>query len=129
MITYDWKTVWMRSEGSSAKILDIIDYLAFRPIPENIYDPVIQFTEVDWSGISYIINPKPILEYRIRRYEKELAEYVALASFRSLAEFKVTKRTTLPVLASPIPVEDLIDNRFLSLESGNIHFRWEETIH
>ena len=129
MITYDWKKVWSRSEGTSAKILDIISYLTYMQIPENIYDPNMRFVDTDWRGISFIVNPKPILEYRVGIYEQDLAEYVALASFRSLAEYKVTKRTTLYLWESPIDPENFNNNKFLSIYNDAIHFRWEEATH
>ena len=126
MITYDWKKIWWKSEADPSKILDIIEYLAYKPIPKNKYDNVMHFVDIDWSGISFILHPEPIIQYRIKQYEKELAEYVALASFRSLAEYKATKRTTLYLEESPLTITSLNDNRFLTLENDTIHFRWEE---
>jgi len=127
MIIYDWKKVWQKSEGSSSRILDIISYLTHAQVPKDIYDPILRFVDVDWRGISYLVNPEPVFEHRVRMYEKELAEYVALASFRNLADYKVTKRTTLPLMESPIDAESINNNRFLLLrDDGLIHFRWEE---
>ena len=129
MITYSWKTVWQKSEGNPGKILDIIQYITYQQIPENIYDPVMRFIDTDWSGISFIVNPKPILENRISIYERDLAEYVALASYRSLAEYKATKRTFLYEFESPIGLERLHENRFLIATNDEIHFMWEEKSH
>lgn len=129
MITYNWKTVWQKSDGETSKILDIISYLTYKQIPDNIYDPVMKYVDTDWSGLSFIVNPKPIIEHRVKMYEQELAEYVALASFRNLAEYKVTKQTTLHVLASPVDTESINNNRFLILRDNEIHFRWEEITH
>lgn len=129
MITYNWKRIWQKSQGSASKILDIISYITYDQIPENIHDPIMKFVDTDWSGTSFILNPKPLLENRIQMYEKDLAEYVALASFRSLAEYKVTKRTTLLLEESPIDPEDFNNNRFLTVDNKAIHFLWEEATH
>jgi len=129
MILYNWKKVWQKSEGKASKILDIINYITFTQIPENIYDPNMRFVDTDWSGTSFIVNPKPILEYRIKMYERELAEYVALCSFRNLAEYKVTKRTSLYIWESPVDIESFKNNKFLTIDDDTIHFRWEEPTH
>lgn len=130
MITYDWKTVWNKSEGKASKILDIVSYLTYKDIPDNIYDPIMRYVDTDWDGISFLLNPEAIVQWRMKKYEKDLAEYVALASFRSLAEYKITKRTTLSLMESPLVPETIDNNKFLAIDNDVIRFRWEEsTIH
>ncbi len=130
MVLYNWHTVYQHSQGTPSLILDILSYIINRPIPKNIYDVKIRnLQRVDWSGDSFLINPEAILNNRNHYSDKELAEYVGLASFRSLAEYKTTKLKTLPIEHSPVDVETLKTNRLLCIMNSNIYFQWEETKH
>lgn len=116
------------SGGSPYSILNIVAYITFKPLPKNDFDNNnLKFSQVDWNGDSFLINPAAILYNRTRVDEKHLADYVALASFRSLAEYKVTKRKTLLVQECPVPMESLTDNPLLSIQNNEIYFCWEET--
>lgn len=129
MITYDWLRVYKHSGGNSVSILSIVAYITFQPLPKNKYDPITKYQLIDWSGDSFLVNPAAVIYNRTVVDQEELATYVALASFRSLAEYKVTGRKTLMVEASPLPVESLTKNSLLSIQNGEIYFCWEETTH
>ena len=130
MITYNWLKVYKLAKGHPRKIMDIMDYIVNRPIPKDDYDvETKKMAVIDWEGDSYLINPEPVLENRPIFTDKELAEYVGLASFRNLAEYKTTKRKTLPVSDSPVEIESYKDNKLLSVVDNQVYFKWEETIH
>lgn len=130
MIKYNWLKVMKNSEGKPRKILDLMEFITERPFPKDNYDVETKvLSKIDWSGDSFILNPEPIFQHRNVFTDKELAEYVALASFRSLAEYKVTKRKTLRTLESPVDIEPLNDNRLLTIINNEIYFKWEETTH
>lgn len=126
MIKYDWRTVYSYAAGKPSKILDIIYYLSFpkEPLLDNSI-----YSGIDWDGSSFLIHPEPIFDVRYHKNESMLAEYVALASFRNLAEFRVTKRRTLPLMESPMSAGKLITNDYLSIYNEEIHFCWEEAKH
>ena len=128
MITYNWLKVYNKSAGKPHNILNIVAYIAFRPIPKNDFDTNnLKYSQVDWSGDSFLLNPSAVIYNRTRVSEKHLADYVALASFRSLAEYKVTRRKTLSVQGCPVPLDSLTNNPLLSIIDGEIYFCWEET--
>lgn len=129
MIKYDWLRIFKKSEGHPTAILNIIAYITFDPIPKNAYDPIKKYTQIDWDGDSFLLNPSAVLFNRKKVSEKDLAEYVALASFRSLAEYKVTGRKTLSVMECPVSLETVNRNPLLSVSEGKIYFCWEETTH
>ena len=130
MITYNWIKVMRHSSGMPTNILNIVAYITFRPLPKNDFDTNnLKFSQVDWTGDSFLLNPAAVIYNRSRVNEKHLADYVALASFRSLAEYKVTKRKTLLLQECPVPLESLTKNPLLSVFDGQIHFCWEETTH
>ena len=127
MIRYDWNKVCKASDRESARIMDIIEYITDKRIPANQYDMTTKYMQAtDWSGDSFILNPEPLIEHRDDYSDKDLAEYVGLASFRNLAEYLTTKQKSLPVQNSPVRVETFKDNKLLSVENDHIHFCWEE---
>ena len=129
MIKFNWTKIFNVSEGNPTEILNIIAYIKYKPIPKNNYDKIKKYTKYDWDGDSYLINPQKVLSMRATLSEKQLAEYVALASFRNLADYKVTGRKTLSVYESPMLIESLKTNKLLSIDKGEIYFCWEETKH
>lgn len=129
MVTYDWSKIFRVSGGQPTEILNIIAYINYTPIPKNNYDPIKKYAETDWTGHSFLINPHAVLTNRGRVPAKELAEYVALASFRNYAEYLVTGRKTLALLECPVSLELLNNNRLLSISNDNVYFCWEETTH
>lgn len=130
MITYNWLKVYNKSSGKAHNILNIMAFITFRPIPKNDFDTNnLKYAQINWNGDSFLINPSAVIYNRSRVDEKHLADYVALASFRSLAEYKVTKRKTLSLQECPVSLESLTQNPLLSIIDGEIYFCWEETTH
>lgn len=129
MIVYNWLKIFTVSGGNTSRILDIVGYLTYRPLPKNDYDPIKQFSTVDWKGNSFLLNPEKVIYNRSRVDDTSLAEYVALASYRNLAEYEVTKRKSLFVSECPITIESLTENKLISLSDNEIFFCWEETAH
>lgn len=130
MIKYNWQKIYNRSEGRPIRIIEILDYIVHRPIPKSNYDTdVYNLSQIDWAGDSFIINPEPIIQYKYIIPTKDLAEYVALASFRSLAEYLVTKRKTLRATECPVSLESIENNKLLTIANNEIYFRWEEATH
>ncbi len=128
MIIFDWTKVYQTSGGSSSNIINIIAYLTLKPLPLNNYDHKIKrLSQIDWSGNSYLLNPMPVITARRDIGVHELAQYVALASFRNLAEYKTTKRATLRTIESPVDLELLKNNELLTIVDDQIFFCWEET--
>lgn len=126
MILYSWKKVYKISGGKASKIIDIIQYITNRPVPENKQDPNFDYAKVNWNGSSFLLDPYSVLRFRTYYTEKELAEYVGLASYRNYAEYKVNNIITLDLLYSPIKQDKLKKNRLLRIQEDRIHFCWEE---
>lgn len=130
MVVYNWSKVYKEADRRPAKILEILRYITERPIPKNDNDyKVLQLEKIDWDGQSFLVNPKPVYQHRKFFSDKELAEYVALASFRSLAEYKVTKQKTLRVSECPVTLDSIKENKLLTIVGDKIYFKWEETTH
>ena len=116
LIFYNWEKIYRDTGGKTSGILSIISYLTFPHLP-------------DWSGDSFLLFPEKLIVHRKEFGDPELAQYVALASFRSYAEYKATRKTTLDMLLAPTG-QKLIDyNRLLTRINEQIYFCWEEVTH
>ena len=130
MIFFDWPTIFRESEALPHKVMDIIAYITFKPIPKNHYDAHIKrLSIINWTGHSFLLNPKKLITAREVYSDEKLAEYVALASFRNYNEYKVTKQPTLSVYECPISTDSLINNKLLTIQNDQIYFCWEEVLH
>jgi len=54
---------------------------------------------------------------------------VALASFRSYAEYEATGKRSLNMLISPVSTGIIDNNRLLSRVEDEVFFCWEEVTH
>jgi len=120
--------VLIKSGHSAKKIVEIIDYITFRPIPSLFTDPVKNYVLIDWSGSSFLLRPKELLRagYGGKYSKKEMAQYIWLASLRNYSEYLITNKLSLDLLAC-LGKEDLINNNsLLQLVDDQVHFRFEE---
>ena len=92
LILYNWPKIVSNSNGRVSKMLEILSHLTFRLLPENEEDFRYQISRQDWSGDSFLLNPSKIFIHRHQFKSREIAEYVALASLRSYAEYKATRK-------------------------------------
>ena len=127
MIYFDWKKILEASNGNVADIITIMRIITFRITPKNYYDKTFRFYEKSFHGSSFLVNAEDLLQEGRAYSDKEVAEYVGVASFRNYYEYKKTKDTTLDFLMSPISEEIITKNRLLELKDGRVHFLFEET--
>lgn len=130
MLFFDWKKIHRQSGNSSKRIVSILDVIVRkndnRTIARNKYDPMWRYGSMDFSGTSYLIHPHPLLQYRYKWKDKEIADYIGLASFRNFAEYKVTGESTLDLVLCPLGQDAINKNRLLRIEKDKIHFLYED---
>lgn len=124
-ILYDWKKILRASDRKVGHIITIIDMLTFNRKVRSKKDIRSKFINRDFSGDSYLINPEELLRYRMCYTRKELAQYIALASYRSYAEYILTGDSSLSIRKSPIDLDKIRSNRLLSVEGNKIIFLYE----
>ena len=95
-------------------------------LPRNRYDPVYQYYYKDFKGSSFLANPHALLVYRHKWRDKELADYIGLASFRNVGEYLATGKLTLDLSHSPIGKDAINNNRLLRIDRNEIHFLYED---
>ena len=102
--------------------------ITFRITPKNYYDKTFKFYEKNFHGSSFLVNPKDLLEKGRAFSDKEVAEYVGVASFRNSYEYAKTKDTTLDLIFCQVSEDTINQNRLLEIRDGKIHFKYEETL-
>lgn len=126
MLLYDWKKILKDSGRSSQRVLLILTAMLSNSLPKNRFDPIFRYYYKDYSGPSFLINPELLLLNRWRWKDKELADYIGIASFRNLAVYKTTRNLTLDLAHCPVGKDSINNNRLLHLEGDKIHFLYED---
>lgn len=127
MILYDWKKVWYYSDGNAKDVYRIIKMITNREIPRNKKDPIHKFYGKDFAGNSFLLHPENLIFNSYKHEYKDIGVYLALASLRSYADFKLTGDTTLDTMAMPFGTRELSQNNELLLEKHNrMFFLYEE---
>ena len=128
MIYFDWKKILEASNGNVADIITIMRIITFRITPKNYYDKTFRFYEKSFHGSSFLVNAEDLLQEGRAYSDKEVAEYVGVASFRNYYEYKKTKDTTLDLIFCQVSEDIITKNRLLDIRDGKIHFKYEETL-
>ena len=127
MLLFDWKTIFETSNGDASTIILIIKMMSEGLIPKNKYDPIYKYYGKSFKGSSFLVHTDVLLYNRFRYTDREIAQYLALASTRSLSEYYISGRVILPRLRIPVDLELIKDNRLLHIdEKGDLHFLYEE---
>jgi len=128
MIYFDWKKILEASHGNVGDIITILRILTYKMTPKNYYDKTFRFYEKSFHGSSFLVNPVALLEKGRAFSDKEVAEYVGVASFRNSFEYAKTKDTTLDLIFCQVNEDIITKNRLLDVRDGMIHFKYEETL-
>jgi len=128
MIYFDWKKILEASHGNVGDIITILRILTYKMTPKNYYDKTFRFYEKSFHGSSFLVNPVALLEKGRAFSDKEVAEYVGVASFRNSFEYAKTKDTTLDLIFCQVNEDIITKNRLLDIRDGMVHFKYEETL-
>jgi hypothetical protein len=129
VIFYNWEKMYLATQGNSSAIITLIANITYPTLPKNVWDPIYRLSQQNWGGNSFLLYPEKIISNRSKFGDTELAQYVALASFRSFAEYQATNKRSLNMLISPVSAELINNHRLLSLVEEDIFFCWEEVTH
>ena len=124
MIYFDWKKILEASHGNVGDIITILRIVTYKQTPKNYYDKTFRFYEKSFHGSSFLVNPVALLEKGRAFSDKEVAEYVGVASFRNSFEYAKTKDTTLDLIYCQVSENTINQNRLLEIRDGIIHFKY-----
>ena len=131
MFLFDWQKICIHAEGKVVNTVRIFRMLVEKQVPKNKWDKIYIYSQKDFSGESFMFHPDILLHHSYKYTYREIAQYIALCSLRSHAQYEATKQVTLDALLAPgvgaDPFLILETNRLLSLdEDQQIHFLYEE---
>lgn len=127
MLLFDWKKIFEKTAGNSLAIFLIFKMMTTKQIPLNKRDKIYKYTLTSFVGHSFLVNPDVLLFHAYRYSYSEIAQYLALASLRSLADYKATGTTTLDLFHCDVDIGLYENNRLLLIdEEGRLHFKYEE---
>lgn len=127
MFRFNWKKIFRASKGNYSEAFLIFKMLVNQEFPKNKYDPIFKYSQLNFFGNSFLVNPQELLFYSFKYTHKEIIDYIALASFRSLAEYRIYNTLTLDLYASPIDLTLQQQNRLLIIENSKIYFLYEKS--
>jgi len=124
---YDWKKIFEVAEKNPLSIFVIFRMMVERQIPKNKYDKIFSYSKKNFVGESFLINPEDLLFHSYKYSYREIAQYLALASLRSYADYLATGDATLDLRRVEVDLELFKDNRLLYIKEGNkLLFKYEE---
>jgi hypothetical protein len=124
MILFDKSKLMKFSRGSARTMVNILEYITYRPIPKSRGDiKRLKYQSIDWSGDSYLLNPESLLRSHKWYSIKETAQYILLAAKRSYPDYALFKTKTLPVQI--VNTKAIESNRLLVIKNEEIHFLFE----
>jgi len=127
MLLYDWKKIFEMADGDPSDCVLILRMMTESLIPRNRKDPLYKYYTKDFIGSSFLAHADVLLFNRYKYTNREIAQYAALASLRSLAEYYAYGTTTLDLLHVSLDRSLFNDNRLLSIDEDEVlHFLYEE---
>lgn len=128
MILFNWRRILHHADKSALKIIMIVDYITYPTVPKHMCDPEYKYSQIDWSGSSFLYRPEPLLRLRYggNRFDLDIAHYIGLASLRNYSEYQTTGKLSLDLLAC-LGKEDIINqNSLLQIRDDQVYFKYEE---
>lgn len=129
MLKYNWNAIFKASDGNVDKCFRLIKMLVYKELPDNRYDSRFQWSKIDFTGHSFLLRPKVLMDNAYLHTKKDICVYAALAAKRPYADYLAYGTLTLPVDQAPLAAEEsLEDVKLFSVLDGLIHFNYEETL-
>jgi len=124
---YDWKKIFDTADKNPLSIFVIFRMMVEGQIPKNKYDKIFEYSKKTFVGESFLINPEDLLFYSYKYSYREIAQYLALASLRSYADYLATGDASLDLRKVEVDRELFEDNRLLYIiDDKKLHFMYEE---
>lgn len=127
MVYFDWHKIINATRGDIDSILAIITRLAYGVAPAGSWDPLSRYMSQNFSGSSFLVNPYYLITEVSLGNEDPIhaAEYIAVASYRSIQDLLIYKLVGLPIRNVPFNISILKNNRLLKVEDDLILFKYE----
>ena len=128
MFLFDWPKIYDNSKGSVVEVVRIFRMIVEKQVPKNKYDPIYRYSQIDFSGMSFMLHPDILLYHSHKYRHREVAQYISLCALRNVTDFMSARKVSLDMILLPglNPNRILEENRLLILEDEEVHFLYEE---
>ena len=126
MFLYDWNKIYKSAEGNTTECVRIFKMLAYKHIPVNYKDKTYKYSSTNFSGVSFLLHPDVLALEAYKYSNKEVCQYLALASLRPLPDYLAFGTTDLDLITVPIEPNLFNQNRLLRIENDILSFCLEE---
>ena len=126
MFLYDWQKIFHKAEGDATVIFKIFKMMVTDQIPTNKYDSIYRYSYINFIGSSFLAHPDVLLYYSYKNSHIEIAQYLALASLRPLADYITTGDTDLHLALVEVDIDKFSDNSLLHIANNKVSFEYEE---
>jgi hypothetical protein len=126
MLLFDSTKVYDKAKGNIVECNRIMEMITTKRLPTNKRDPLYKYSNINFIGRCFLLHPDILLFNSYKYDQREIAIYYALAAMRSISEYSATQKITLDLIRVPVELDTINENRLLRIESGNIHFIYEE---
>lgn len=126
MILYNWQKIFLATQGDLVDIVRVLRMLTENRVPDNKYDKLFFYSQMDFKGDSFLVHPERLLYNSYLHSYKEIGVYAAVAALRPLADYHAYGKVSLDMLHLPDDIQQHIEkNSLLSVENGEVHFLYE----
>lgn len=123
MIQYDWDRVKAQAAGSSRNIILIMSAITWpQTLPTRDLKRINPYYWKDFSGLCFLANPERLLTKKYDYPVRDIVEYIALASRRSLADYLLTGNKKLDLRLAPFVPSN---NQLLTITNNEVQFKYE----
>jgi hypothetical protein len=127
MLRYNWQKIFDAAKGKPSECLRIVRMLTYKELPKNRYDPIYQYSKLNFRGESFLLYPEVMFCYAFRHTKRDLCIYLSYASLRPYSEYRLRGKVSLPLYFVPKhPEQQLKSKELLTVKSGEIHFLYEQ---
>lgn len=123
MIQYDWERVKAQAKGKARNVILIMSAITWPSgMPTKQQKRNNPYYWKDFDGMSFLLEPEKLL---VKKYElpiKDIVEYIALASRRSLAEYLLRGAKSLDIRLAPYVPSN---NQLLTIINNEVQFKYE----
>ena len=126
MLLFDWSKVYDSAEGNIAHCNLIMEMIIKKSLPRNRFDPLYKYSNIIYIGSNFLVHPDVLLFNAYKYSQKEIAVYYALSALRNIVEYRTNKIITLDTAFCPVDLDQITENRLLSIKFKKIHFLYEE---
>jgi len=126
MFLYDWQKIFEVAEGNPSTIFRIFKMMTTNQVPVNKYDKIYNFSHIKFIGGSFLAHPDVLLYNAYKHSFAEIAQYLALASVRPLADYLATGKTDLDLQLLEVDINFFTENSLLCIKDTLVTFIYEE---